>query len=99
MIDIKNLPAPDLKGWRVIPDVSALRSLYQKDMGQQRGTYAADALPLTGWTIVFDLRLDGLPDGFVCERPKGDGSVASVCWDARYIRSLHPPRSAPVEAA
>lgn len=84
---------PDVTGWKVIPDVTALRASYQKEMGQQAGWNAAESLPIKGWKVVFDLRLDGLADGFVCERQKPDGSVSSVCWDACFIRSFHPPRA------
>lgn len=87
-----DIPSPDVTGWRVIPDVTALRQKLQRLEGQQRGNYSADAIKVDGWRVVFDLRQDGLADGFVCERPNPDGSVASVVWDADDIRRFYPPR-------
>jgi hypothetical protein len=90
-MDLASAPS-DITGWRVIPDLPTLRTDYQAAMGQQAGTYAADALRADGWRVAFDLRLDGCAGGFVCERARSDGSVQSVIWDTRQIRSVYPPR-------
>lgn len=84
-------PDTDAKGWRVIPDLTALRAKFQNEMGRQAGWYAAERISAAGWRVVFDLRQDGLSDGFICERKKPDGSVASVAWDAKFIRAFYPP--------
>jgi hypothetical protein len=87
------LPSGSLVGWIVIPDLHILRGEYQRDMGQQRGDYAANATPADGWRVAFDLRDDGLHDGLVCERANLDGSVASVVWDAQHITGVYPPHT------
>jgi hypothetical protein len=87
------LDIPDATGCRVIPDLVALRAEYKMQSGQQAGSYLADALPADGWYVAFDMRLDGLPDGFVCERKNADGFVSSIMWDARFIRSYFPPKT------
>ena len=93
-MNIKDIPAADVTGWCVIPDVTAMRPRLQNEKGQRRGNVAADSIQIDSkWRVVFDLRLDGLTDGFVCERPKADGSVASVCWNAEDIRGFYKPRS------
>lgn len=86
------IPPTSIVGWKVIPDVSKLRVEYKREMGQQAGNYAADALPIDGWRCVFDLRDDGLTDGFVCEFTKPDGCVMSLSWNASQIRSVWPPK-------
>jgi hypothetical protein len=82
---------PNVTGWSVIPDLNAIRKECKARLGQQAGNTAADSLRVDGWKVAHDMRLDGLSDGFVCERKNPDGSVASVCWTASMIRSMYPP--------
>ena len=87
-------PTHSLKGWTVIPELFVIRVDLQASMGQQRGLYAADAVPADGWRVVFDMRYDGGPDEVVCERDNPDGSVSSAVFEWRQVRSVYPPRSA-----
>lgn len=83
---------PNLTGWTTIPDLNALQAELCAQLGRQRGHYAVASIPADGWRAVFDLRLDGCSDGFVCERNNPDGTVASVCWESKSIKAVYPPR-------
>ena len=89
-MDIASVPA-DITGLTVIPDLSVLRPEYEARLGQQAGNLAADALPIRGWYVAYDMRSDGI-ECFICEREKPDGSIQSVSWDARHIRRVCRPR-------
>ena len=87
----------DVTGWTVIPDLAVLRAEYRATMGREAGNRATDQLSAKGWRVVFDLRLDGCPDGFVCEMDRADGSVVSVVWSASQVRSFHAPKTQTTE--
>ena len=84
------LPRGDLKGWRVVPDLSAIRQDLRRSHGLRQTQILADNMVADGWRVAFDLREDGIPDELVCERERADGSVQSVVWHARLIRCVVP---------
>lgn len=85
----------DAVGMKVIPDIDALRTAYQQELGLQRGNYAADALPVDGWTCVYDMRLIGRKKGaLICERAKPDGSIQSLDLQPEFVRSVWPAKLA-----
>lgn len=87
LVDVQ---AGSLVGWKVIPCITELRAQFHRRMGIAAGDRAADALPLRGWLVVFDMREDGCADGFVCQHADPDGSVRSVVWDADEIQAFFP---------
>jgi hypothetical protein len=86
-MNLESAPA-DTAGLTAIPDLSVIRASLVALHGSRMGSQIADRLPVKGWRVVFDLRLDGLADGFVCERRLPDGSVQSTCWNAAQIRAF-----------
>lgn len=91
MVKLADLPS-DVTGYRVVPDIEALRLSYRSQFGEQAGDAAADSLPLTGWIVITDMRRDGAHDGFVCQRRAiGDGSLGSAYWTSAQIHAVHPP--------
>ena len=90
---LAEVPTTSLVGWRVLPSLVTLRAKLHADLGHAAGDRAADAIPVQGWTVAFDMRDDGCRNGFVCARTDPDGRVHSVLWDADDIHGFYPPKA------
>jgi hypothetical protein len=92
-MQLADVPPGSLVGWRVIPSLLILRAKFHMRLGFNAGDRAADAIPVQGWFVAFDMRDDGCKDGFVCERTDPNGKVNSVSWDANEIHGFYPPKA------
>lgn len=93
---LSSLPA-SLLGWTVIPDIAALRTDLIDQLGDRAGNQAADQMPMDGWLVTHDMRLQGSPDSFRVENPRHRCIPAT--WSARHFYNIRPPlvREARVE--